>query len=459
MEASLQAEIQGALLDGDAGVAYAKPSKVLKYVGLAWELVQRNSCTQRELQVVAGGLVYISMFRRALLSSLNAVWQHVEELGKEPPVVRRPVPFEVKKELIRFIGLIPLAQMDFRLAMRSQVTASDASSTGGGISATVGLTSFGVQASKALVRGERLEAFDDIQILTIGLFDGIGALRVAVDLLELPMAGHISVECNTYANRVVESAFPGCRHLERVQDVTKEEVATWACEYTLVGVILIGAGPPCQDVSKLNYDRVGSQKGLRSSLYKEVPRVEQLCREEFPWAQVHTLLESVASMDQEHRSQMSEDLGHLPWRVDASGVSLARRPRLYWCTWEMMGLEGVRVIPPGESGWGAFGVLEMSANVDQKDYLQPGWFVPEGNVLSTFTTSRPSERPGRKPAGIQHCDEATLSIRIKSSSLDTLIFIRDLFWIQLSVVDESFGKATFCSFIKGSMGLDNMSLG
>ena len=124
------------------------------------------------------------MFRRALLCSLNAIWRHIEDLGKEPPVVRKPIPRKVKMELCRFLCLVPLAQMDFRLPMQQQVTASDASTTGGGVSASVGLTSFGVQASKALVRGEAWEPFDMVQVLSVGLFDGIGALRISLDLLE-----------------------------------------------------------------------------------------------------------------------------------------------------------------------------------------------------------------------------------------------------------------------------------
>ena len=40
--------------------------------------------------------------------------------------------------------------------------------------------------------------------------------------------------------------------------------------------------------------------------------------------------------------------------------------------------------------------------------LEPGWSVPAGNRLATFTTSRPSDRPGRRPAGLHSCDEATL---------------------------------------------------
>ena len=415
VEGAMQAEIQGALLDGQAGVAYAKPSKVLKYMGLAWELVHRGRCNQRELQIVAGGLVYISMFRRPLLSSLNAVWAHIECLHQDPPVVKRDIPREVKRELVRFLSLIPLAQMDFRLPMNPQVTASDASSTGGGISASIGLTSFGVQASQALVRGEKEEPFDNIQILSIGLFDGIGALRVALDVLELPVANHISVECNPHANRVVESAFPGSLHVARVEDINEEMVQQWALEYPSVGIILLGAGPPCQDVSRLNADRVGSQKGLRSSLYKEIPRVQGLCRRGFPWAQVRSLIESVASMDAKDRSAMSEDLQLLPVRVDASGVSLARRPRLYWCTWELVQCEGFTFGDVHGESWDRYQEVIPTAEVPQKAFLQPGWFVPENQCLATFTTSRPSLKPGRKPAGLHHCDEAAV-MRWKADS-------------------------------------------
>eukprot|EP00435_Cladocopium_sp_Y103_P039959 s294_g10.t2 len=185
VEGTLQAEVQGAVIDGDLGVAYAKPDKILKYVGLTWELLSRNCATQRELQVIAGGLVYICMFRRPLLCSLNALWRHIEDMKIHPAVVRLPVPQSVREELIRFLALVPLAQMDFRLPMERQVTASDASSTGGGICASVGLTSYGVTAQAALVRGELSEPFEIIEVLTIGLFDGIGALRVAAEILHL----------------------------------------------------------------------------------------------------------------------------------------------------------------------------------------------------------------------------------------------------------------------------------
>ena len=78
---------------------------------------------------------------------------------------------------------------------------------GGGICASLGLSPWGQQVVKGKLRGELPELRQDHQILTIGLFDRIGALRVAADLLGLQVMGHISIETNPQAARVVESHF------------------------------------------------------------------------------------------------------------------------------------------------------------------------------------------------------------------------------------------------------------
>ena len=103
-----------------------------RYIRLALEVCVSGKASQRELQVVGGGFVYIAMFRRPLLSGLNAIWKQVTELGVLGPRVRRSLPLEVSLELLRFVALVPLAYMDFRLDTSELVTASDASTTGGG---------------------------------------------------------------------------------------------------------------------------------------------------------------------------------------------------------------------------------------------------------------------------------------------------------------------------------------
>ena len=144
-------EMQGALLDGERGFAMAKPAKVVQYCRLGFELLQRGQSTLRELQVVCGGFVYLCMFRRALLCSLNAVFEHMRAFESEAPVVRLSLPYQVKVEIARFILLAPLAQMEFRAKVDGEVTCSDASSYGGGLCASKGLSELVMRRSTPVV--------------------------------------------------------------------------------------------------------------------------------------------------------------------------------------------------------------------------------------------------------------------------------------------------------------------
>ena len=208
VQRSLRAEVQGAMVDGDKGYAYPKPDKILKYTQLALLMLDQGKCSQKQMQVVAGGLVYIATFRRALMGGLNHLWAFIEEFNKYPPVIRLEIPYLVELEISRFIALLPLARINFRALPNPQVTASDASTTGGGVTVSRGLTNLGRIATLCPSRGDVPELGEMTQALTIGLFDGIGALRVAADAAGLPMAGHVSVEMDASASRVLESKFP-----------------------------------------------------------------------------------------------------------------------------------------------------------------------------------------------------------------------------------------------------------
>eukprot|EP00435_Cladocopium_sp_Y103_P031778 s555_g8.t1 len=262
----LRAEVQGAQVDGEAGVAYPRESKLVKYLGAALALVQAKLVTQKQLQVVCGGLVYFSMFRRPLLCCLNSIWQFIESFnhGQE---VARALPPQCRLEVLRFVALLPLARMDFRVPIHGQVTCSDASSTGGGVCASQGITSWGNLVSQGRLRGELPELRQEHQVLTIGLFDGIGALRVAADLIGVQVIGHISVESNVQAARVVESHFPETRFVSDVLEVEEDMVREWARAYSQASVVLVGGGPPCQGVSGLNADRKGALKDERSRFH------------------------------------------------------------------------------------------------------------------------------------------------------------------------------------------------
>ena len=404
VQQELVAEVQGAVIDGISGKVKPKMTKILKYLELAWVILQQGCATQKQMQVICGGLVYCAMFRRPLLGMLNKVWSFITDFEGEPPVVKHALTDPVKLELVRFLCSLPLAQMNLRSIMRGDVTASDASEYGGGFCISNGLTAMGIHAASCQVRGDVPELEDHVQVLTIGLFDGIGALRVGADVLKLPMAGHVSAEVSKEASRVLEANFPDSVHVGNVELIDDTMVQGWALQYSNVGVVLVGGGPPCQGVSGLNFDRKGALKDARSSLFTHVKRIYLLVKKWFSWAQVHYLMESVFSMDEKDRSTMSEHMECHPYMVDASGISLCRRPRLYWVSWEIVASPKVVLTWQQKPGWAGYYIVELSHEIDHDDFLKPGWTL-SGEKLPTFTTSRPRDAPGNRPAGLWQCQQ------------------------------------------------------
>ena len=407
---SLHAEVQGAQIDGVRGIAYPRDQKLAKYLTAALQLCKTDRVSQRQMQVVCGGLVYVSMFRRPLLGGLNAVWRFIESF--RPGVGYQRLPDECKVEICRFVALFPLARMDFRTPMHRQVGCSDASTQGGGVCISDGLTRLGGLASVGSLRGTVPEDLRDFRILSIGLFDGIGALRVALDLLGVEVLGHISVEVSQAATRVVESHFPNVVIIKDVAEVTDEMIQSWACRFSQASLVLIGAGPPCQGVSGLNASRRGALKDERSSLFFHVKRISQGVRKRFVWCPTHVLMESVASMDVEDREVMSQDFGDTPWLCDAGTMTWCSRPRLYWLTWELTEdsdmVEFNYASSPRE--------VKLYAWQHLDEVCSEGWTkVDPDRSFPTFTTSRPRTTPGYKPAGVKQCTPEELQRWIDDS--------------------------------------------
>ena len=171
---------------------------------------------------------------------------------------------------------------------------------------------------------------------------------------------------------------------------------------------MVGGGPPCQGVSGLNVDRKGALRDARSSLFPHVRRVYDHCRTCFPWAQVHYLMESVWSMDASDRAVMSESIGSCPYVIDSLGVSLCRRPRVYWLSWEVTSGEGVTVGVAVGEGWYAYTHVKLEVELDESAFLSPGATLASQEGLPTFTTARPREKPGPRPAGLWQCSSEEL---------------------------------------------------
>eukprot|EP00438_Fugacium_kawagutii_P021141 Skav230969 [mRNA] locus=scaffold644:24288:26192:+ [translate_table: standard] len=344
------------------------------------------------------------MFRRPLLGCLNHVWSHIESFNSSQ-CRRLPVPPDARLELLGFLGLVPLARLDFRLDMDPLIACSDASTTGGGVCVSSSLSSLGATVAQGELRGERAETRTGEAVLTIGLFDGIAALRVAMELQGVQVIGHVSVEPHAPANRVVEANWPGTVQVATVQEVDEEMVTAWSLKFSQASVVVLGPGPPCQGVSGLNCDRKGALVDQRSNLFSHVPRIRALVQRAFSWCVVHSLMESVSSMDERDRKAMSEGFGGEPIKCDAGLMSWCRRPRLYWLSWEVQEDSGASCTMNNQG----FQEWTLTAEQDTSLILSPGWKkVDLEEPFPTFTTSRPSAVPGRKPAGIRQCTDEEL---------------------------------------------------
>eukprot|EP00438_Fugacium_kawagutii_P015746 Skav233435 [mRNA] locus=scaffold1486:284964:287666:- [translate_table: standard] len=401
VQRATKCEVQGATVDGTLGVAYPRESKLCKYLQMAFMLITASSASLKQWQVTCGGLVYFAMFRRSLLGSLNQVWAHMEDFGGNTWVTK-PVPDGCRLELARFLGLLPLARLDFRVDVHPQVACSDASTTGGGVCCSSGVTQVGSMVSNGAVRGEPGQQENDLQVVSIGLFDGIGALRVALDLQGVRVLGHVSVEQHEPARRVVESHYPGTIHVSNVEDVDDSMVRSWSLQFSQCSAVVLGGGPPCQGVSGLNADRKGALRDKRSCLFSHVSRIRSLVQKHFAWCPTYSLMESVGSMDVKDMDIMSNDFGTRPIRCDSGTMTWCHRPRLYWVTWELHDGPGAACTvrePLAPDEW------VLTAEQPIHEVLKPGWLKVEPlQAFPTFTTSRPREHPGRKPAGLSQCN-------------------------------------------------------
>eukprot|EP00435_Cladocopium_sp_Y103_P050459 s406_g15.t1 len=401
---SAHAELQGATVDGERGIAFPREVKLSKYFSMALALCLQDRATQRQWQVACGGLVYFTMFRRPLLGSLNQIWRHIEDYAGSPTWYRK-TPDDCRLEVLRFLGALPLARMDFRLDVHPLVTCSDASTTGGGICVSRGTTPVGRMVAQGSLRGELPETRSGAAVFAVGLFDGIGALRVALDALGVPVLGYVSAEKEASGKRVVETHFPGVITVDDVRDITEEMVRSWSTQFSQCTLVLVGAGPPCQGVSGLNADRLGALRDARSSLFTHVPRVRDLLRRHFVWCPVHTLMESVASMDAKDREIMTEAIGEEPLLCDAGCFTWCHRPRLYWLSWEVTHDESTLLLRRE----GEVERIEFEGQQPLEQVLRKGWSkVDPTSPFPTFTTSRPQMKAGRKPAGIKQCQDHEL---------------------------------------------------
>eukprot|EP00438_Fugacium_kawagutii_P024959 Skav213216 [mRNA] locus=scaffold2826:647978:650839:- [translate_table: standard] len=400
----------GAAIDGRIGTISAPLEKKFEIMGFfLWALGQRTPLN-KSLHMILGRLVRCFEFRHPLMSALRGCWPqgHV--------MLRRPWRADALRSMLRGCVLLPMAQADLRAQVDGLVSASDASESGGGLCVSNHLTDEGLRVLEQLdgedYRRSRCAPFQPAgampngvpqgpRLFVISLFDGIAAIMCALSRLPCRVLGFAASEIDAHCKRLVRKRWPGVIELGKVETIEAKiiESLTTSLGYE-VDAVLISAGSPCQDLTRLLANRQGLQ-GERSRLFFEIPRIAELCERRFP-NRVFQLVENVDSMTDENRSTFNEVLGTKAVLIHAHELSWVRRPRLYWCNWPIVPGPGEELIDCGLWTQRSFPECRLPSD----SWVDPGWTRLQWEPLPTFTRALPRKIAPLAPVELAQASEA-----------------------------------------------------
>ncbi|CAE7765025.1 unnamed protein product [Symbiodinium sp. CCMP2592] len=342
----------GAEVDGVNGFLSAPRDKMLETGWLALFVIAKPSVSPRMMMVVLGRLTRCFEFRRPLMSLINKCWP------KSMWCRGRRLPTAHIHELVCAVSLLGLALVDMRTPVSGLVTCSDASTSGGGMCASSGLTSEGVDLLEQLDQtphdGERFRPQGSVQgykssgprVLIISLYDGSSGVMCALTRLDCAVQGYASAGGDSLENRLSRTRFPGMIELGRPGDIDAATVSKLVSSigYRLDFVLLAGSLPSQESPGVKGQATPG---GDHKSALKTFTDLYEMLTMSFG-VPVHLMLENLFELRESSFAALNEALQLKPYLVDAAAFTGVRRPRLFWVTWEVSCL-------PGESIEGASG--------------------------------------------------------------------------------------------------------
>ena len=183
------------------------------------------------MMVVLGRLTRCFEFRRPLMCFLNKCWPK----SMWCPSIK--VADAHVHELISACSLLPLALMDLRTPVSGLVTCSDASTTGGGMCASNGLSETGLgfleKLDAAPYDSECFRPQGSAQcfktqgprVAVISLFDGPSAVMCALTRLPCVVQGYASAGGAATVQRLSRTRFPGVLELGKAEEISESNIA------------------------------------------------------------------------------------------------------------------------------------------------------------------------------------------------------------------------------------------
>ena len=395
----------GAEVNGNTqtlGISTPKLTKVIQ--ATLWLLVQRYM-NRKHVQILAGRWVFILQFRRPGMAMLNDTWKFIS--GKSP--ITAALRLKVKQEFMNLVFGSCLWHCNLGAAVSNKIVATDASEHGGAVGYAEELTTVGQNFLEMSTLSEKDCLDSTIPVMVLSLFNGIGGAFRCYDVLGLLPVIRIAVEKDAGANRVTTRRWPGTVVISDVAEVNRELVRSWARQYLNIEEIHLWAGFPCVDLSRAKFGRENLW-GEQSSLFWHIPRIKTLLAEEFGHTvKIRWVCENVASMDRAAAEEISYELECAPYQVDSVQAVPMRRPRFSWTSEQ---LENVfpDVWLEDRAYW-----KEVMAYADYPAVTQ--WITPgytwngesEGSCFPTCMKAIARSRPPPRPAGLEKCDQATIS--------------------------------------------------
>ena len=409
LERCRQAERLGAVIDGTNGTLRASTRRGLELVSLGSWIRSQAQVSTKMLQVYAGKAVHILQFRRCLFSCLQELFCEISK-----PSQYHRLSKAVVNEMLMLEGALPVMSCDLKAKIDPVVTASDACETGGGACYAHRLSRMGETEVLAMMAGDDvpLESqpsdFRDVEekIVVIDLFAGIGGLERALHRAGVVPVHVVAVEKDPDGRRLLRRRFPGIELVSDITQVTEQMIRQAVRKVAGANGVIAGGGSPCQGISKLSSERRHFEDE-RSGLFYEQVRVlklvEKVAREEVMW--FLKLAENVVPDDVDLRA-MSSALEMKAQFIDAGFLSWARRPRLYWISCPLIGLEDVTAQQKADYDIVTYlGYCEEISHVLKQGCRWKGGERDQTLRFPTFTRAIKRRRPPAQPAGLHQTSQ------------------------------------------------------
>ena len=149
----------------------------------------------------------------------------------------------------------------------------------------------------------------------VSLFDGISCGRVALGCAGFAVSDYQAFEIDKYAKAVSRYNYPD---IVQNGDVLDADFSRFA------GYDIVMGGSPCTFWSIAKANREIDKDGMGWALFMRFAEAVRLTRP------AYFLYENVASMPQNIRQYISEELGIQPILINSALLSAQHRKRLYW---------------------------------------------------------------------------------------------------------------------------------